>query len=204
MINTNTRQPLTFQDFLEQLPDRGGIYELVNGEIVNLQATRGDSNVTDFLYRKCDREVDRLGLNYVVRRNVLIRTETSTGQEQGRHPDVCVVDKTLWNSDISAYSALTEPFQLAVEVASTNWRDDYIDKLDEYRRLGIREYWIVDDRAMASKQYLGEPKQPTVFVYLLVDGQYRETRFRGEEPIVSATFPELALTVAEIAAARLG
>jgi Uma2 family endonuclease len=25
-----------------------------------------------------------------------------------------------------------------------NWDNDYIDKLDEYQRLGILEYWIVD------------------------------------------------------------
>ena len=203
MIKT-TVKPLKFEELLEQLPDREGIYELVNGEIVRVQPTRGHDNVAEFLDRVFFEEIRRLKLNYVVKRTILVRTETKSGQEQGRHPDVCVIDKTLWNSDVSAYSALTEPFALAVEVASTNWRDDYIDKLDEYRRVGIREYWIVDDRMMASKQYLGEPKQPTVFVYRLVDGEYRESRFRGQERIESATFPELALTVGEIAAARLG
>lgn len=203
MIKT-TSKPLTFEEFLEQLPDDEGIYELLNGEIARIQPTRGHDNVAEFLDRVFFEEIIRLKLNYVVKRKILVRTETRSGQEQGRHPDVCVIDKTLWNSDVFAYSALTEPFELAVEVASTNWRDDYIDKLDEYRRLGIREYWIVDDLMMASKQYLGEPKEPTVFVYRLVDGEYRESRFREQELIESATFPELGLTVGEIAAARLG
>jgi Uma2 family endonuclease len=61
----------------------------------------------------------------------------------------------------------TEPIQLAVEVVSTNWEDDYIDKLDEYQRLGIAEYWIVDYLAIGSRNYLGNPKVPTVFVYQL-------------------------------------
>jgi Uma2 family endonuclease len=45
---------------------------------------------------------------------------------------------------LSDYAAFTEPIQLAVEVVSTNWEDDYEDKLDEYERLGIAEYWIID------------------------------------------------------------
>ncbi len=60
-------------------------------------------------------------------------------EEQGRHPDVSVVDKTLWDSNPAAYTAFREPLQLAVEVVSTNWEDDYIDKLDEYQRLGISD-----------------------------------------------------------------
>ncbi|GAX44610.1 hypothetical protein NIES4075_56290 [Tolypothrix sp. NIES-4075] len=37
---------------------------------------------------------------------------------------------------------LIEPIQLAVEVVSTNWEDDYVDKLDKYQRLGIA--WFLD------------------------------------------------------------
>ena len=47
----------------------------------------------------------------------------------------------------------------------------YIDKLDEYQRLGISEYWIVDYLALGSRNYLGNPKVPTVFVYLLDDSR---------------------------------
>ena len=158
-------KPLSFQEFLEQLPDDEGIYELVNGEIVRIQPTRGHDDVADFIWKRLDREKDRLNLNYVVKRTVPIRTEAKTGQEQGRHPDVCVIDKTVWKSNISASTALTEPCSMVVEVASTNWKDDYIDKLDEYQQFGIPEYWIVDDLMMASEKYLGKPKVPTVFVY---------------------------------------
>lgn len=57
---------------------------------------------------------------------------------------------SLWNSNVLAYAALSEPIQLAVEVVSSNWEDDYVDKLDEYQRLGIPEYWVVDYLAIAS------------------------------------------------------
>ena len=80
----------------------------------------------------------------------------------------------------------------------TNWDDDYIDKLDEYERLGIKEYWIVDYLAIASLNYLGNPKIPTVFVYYLVDGKYQVQSFQGQDTIISNIFPELKLTVAQI------
>jgi Uma2 family endonuclease len=96
-------------------------------------------------------------------------------------------------------ATLREPIQLAVEVASNNWDDDYIDKFDEYQRLGISEYWIVDYWAIASREYLGNPKIPTVFVNLLDEnGTYQTSKFTGEEKIISRTFPELDLTAAQI------
>lgn len=105
----------------------------------------------------------------------------------------------MWRSNRSAYSALREPIQLAVEVISTNWENDYIDKLDEYQRLGIPEYWIVDYLALGSRDYLGNPKVPSVFVYLLdAESRYQHTRFQGASLLVSQTFPELTLTVEQI------
>lgn len=105
----------------------------------------------------------------------------------------------MWQSNRSGYAALREPIQLAVEVTSTNWEDDYIDKLDEYRRLGIPEYWIVDYLAIGSREFLGNPKVPTIFVHLLdADGNYQRSAFKGSERIVSRTFPELTLTAEKV------
>lgn len=82
---------------------------------------------------------------------------------------------------------------------STNWEDDYIDKLEEYQRLRISEYWIVDHLALGSRTYLGNPKEAAVFVFLLDEAdKYQYTRFRDTDRIVSNTFPELNLTVAQI------
>ncbi|HEY9701593.1 MAG TPA: Uma2 family endonuclease, partial [Allocoleopsis sp.] len=91
------------------------------------------------------------------------------------------------------------PILLAVEVVSTNWDDDYLDKLDEYQRLGIKEYWIVDYLAIGGREHLGNPKFPTIFVYVLKENnQYEKTMFRDDENIISATFPELQLTPNQI------
>ena len=196
---TQLKQNLSFEQFVKQLPDEEGRYELVNGEIVRILPIRLHEDLADFLVKQFDREIDRVPLNYRVSGRFMVRTLTSNGREQGRHPDVSVIDKTLWESKPFAYSAITEPLQLVVEVVSTNWEDDYIDKLDEYQRLGISEYWIVDYLALGSRDYLGNPKVPTVFVYLLDEnGVYQMTAYRGNERIISRTFPELALTAEQV------
>ncbi|MEG3899370.1 MULTISPECIES: Uma2 family endonuclease [unclassified Microcoleus] len=196
MVQTKTK--LTFADFLEKYPDGSGIYELINGEIVKVEAIRAHKNVARFLVFGFNDEIRRLGLDYIVDKDIVLRTVTASGQEQGRNPDVGVVKASVWNSNVRGYGALTEPIQLAVEVTSTNWEDDYVDKLDEYQRLGICEYWIVDYLAIASRAYLGNPKIPTVFVYSLENGTYLVQNFRGNDRIISKTFPELEITVEQL------
>jgi Uma2 family endonuclease len=197
-MTTFTKQKLTFEQFLEQCPE-SGFYELVNGEIVEVRSTRNHDDVADFMADSFKDEIKRLNLNYVVKNTAVFKTITAEGTEQGRKPDVSVIDRDIWRSNRTAYSALEEPIQLAVEVTSTNWEDDYIDKLDEYQRLGIKEYWIVDYLAIGLREYLGNPKVPAVFVFVLdANGKYQRTQFRGAERILSATFPELTLTAEQI------
>ena len=196
MVHTKTK--LTFADFLQQYPEGSGIYELVNGEIVKVESIIADKNVARFLVRGFNDEISRLELDYIVDKDIVIRTVKASGQEQGRNPDVGVVKASVWNSNVRGYGALTEPIQLAVEVTSTNWEDDYVDKLDEYQRLGICEYWIVDYLAIASRTYLGNPKVPTVFVYSWENDGYLVQSFRNNQRILSKTFPELEITVEQI------
>lgn len=196
MVQTKTK--VTFLEFLKNYPEGSGIYELVNGEIVKVEAIRAHKNVARFLVFGFNDEIRRLGLDYIVDKDIVLRTVKASGQEQGRNPDVGVVKASVWNSNARGYGALIEPIQLAVEVVSTNWEDDYVDKLEEYQRLGIFEYWIVDYLAIASRAYLGNPKMPTVFVYSLENDRYIVQSFRGSDRIISPTFPELELTVEQI------
>jgi Uma2 family endonuclease len=190
--------PLSFLDFLETTPDDGNRYELVNGERVQLMTTRAHDDVADFIYDTFRDQVKRDRLNYKVSRFASVKTRRDDGLVQGRTPDVSVIDKAVWASDPKAYAALEEPIQLAVEVSSTNWRDDYLYKLAEYEALGILEYWIVDYLAVGAIRYIGSPKTPTVSVYTLINGEYQLQQFRGGDRILSITFPELAVTAADI------
>lgn len=190
--------PLSFLDFLETTPEDGNRYELVNGERVQLMATRAHDDVADFIYDAFRDQVKRDRLNYKVSRFASVKTRRDDGLVQGRTPDVSVIDKDVWESDPKAYAALEEPIQLAVEVSSTNWRDDYLYKLAEYEALGILEYWIVDYLAVGAIRYIGSPKTPTVSVYTLINSEYQLQQFRGGDLILSMTFPKLAVTAAEI------
>ena len=191
-------QKLTFDQFLVECPE-DGLYELVNGEIVEIISTRNHIDVADYIHDSFHTQIKNLNLNYVVTSKTAIRTLTKAGIEQGRKPDVCVIDRDLWRSEHSAYAAVREPIQLAVEVTSMNWNVDYIHKFDEYQRLGISEYWVVDYLGIASSKFIGKPKVATVFVHLLDgEGNYQTTTFKGSDRIVSRTFPELTLTAEQV------
>ena len=159
-MTITTLTKLDFGQFLQQRPD-DGIYELVNGEIVKVEAIRARKNVARYLMFGFNDEIRRLQLDYIVDKDIVIKTVTNRGDQRGRNPDVSVVSASLWNSNVTTYGALIDAIQLAVEVTSTNWEDDYIDKLEEYENLGIKEYWIVDYLAIASRSYLGNAKIPS-------------------------------------------
>jgi Uma2 family endonuclease len=195
---TQLQQELNFEQFLEQCPEDGR-YELVDGKMVKILATREHYDVAGLIADAMKDEIKRLQLNYVVNDIAVVLTTNKRGKEQGRHPDVSVIDRDVWRSERLNHRGMREPIQIAVEVVSTNWEDDYIDKLDEYERFGIREYWIVDYLAHGSRNYLGNPKEPSVFVFLLdAEGKYQFTRFQNSDRIISPTFPELTLTVEQI------
>jgi len=194
-----TEQKLTFRQFIEQLPDEEGYYELVDGKIMRRLATRQHEIIAEGIADLLKAEAKRSGGNDWVSGRIVIQTIKEDGTEQGRHPDVTVVDKSMWQADPTSYSALIDPPKMVVEVVSTNWEDDYVDKFDEYRRLKIPEYWIVDYLAVASRSYLGNPKQPTIFVCSLDEsGAYQMNAYRGGDRIISPTFPESQVTVREV------
>jgi len=199
ILTTSTpRIKSSLTEFLDNYPTEGH-YEWVNGEIVDMRATRQHDDIANFIMFSFHDEIRQHQLNYIVTNTALVRTTTLEGKEQGRKPDVSVISRPQWEAERRSYAALTDPIQLAVEVTSTNWDDDYLDKLDEYQRLGIAEYWIVDYLALGSRDFLGKPKQPSILIFQL-DGQqhYQCQLFRERQPIVSATFPQLILTAEQI------
>ncbi|MEY3219909.1 MAG: hypothetical protein RIT27_1266 [Pseudomonadota bacterium] len=188
----------TLEDFLENYPTDGH-YEWVNGEIIDMRATRQHDDIANFMMFAFHDEIRQHQLNYVVTNIALVRTVVLNGREQCRKPDVSVISRAQWEIERQSYAALIDPIQLAVEVVSTNWDDDYLDKLEEYQRLGISEYWIVDYLALGSRDFLGKPKQPAVLVFQLDEQRrYQCQLFREEQRIISSTFAHLNLTAQQI------
>ncbi|WP_404791064.1 Uma2 family endonuclease [Altericista sp. CCNU0014] len=140
-------------------------------------------------------------LPYVPRQNKQIRLKLDANQrESSRYGDIVVFAQDEWQrmKQLGISAAAYIPPPLVIEVVSTNWRDDYRTKVDEYEALGVAEYWIVDYAGLGGMQYIGMPKQPTLTVLESIDGEYRQQLFRGSDRIISPTFPTLALTAAEV------
>jgi Uma2 family endonuclease len=198
------QKTLSFEEFLNWDDKSGRSFELVNGVAMPLsEPTAKHEDVVDGLCRLLVDHCQSLNLPYIPRQNKQVRLNAIPGEsESSRKADIVVFAKEEWvrMRQSSASAAAYIPPPLAIEVVSTNWRDDYRIKLNEYETLGILEYWIVDYTGLGGVQYIGSPKQSTVTINRLIDGEYQALRYQGEATIISPTFPQLVLTIAQIIA----
>ena len=180
-------------------------YELHNGVIVEMPLGTGDhSAVAGFISGEVFLEVRQQQLPCIVPKEYLLKPVRN---EAGYQPDVIVLElpalatEPRWKRE--SIITIGSSVRLAVEVVSTNWRDDYHFKFADYEEIGISEYWIVDYLGLGGRKFIGNPKQPTLSVYQLVDGEYQVKQFRGDDRIESAGFPQLSLTAEQIFRAGL-
>lgn len=192
------QKPVTFAEFADWKPD-GERYELHNGVIVEMSQPLGlHEDIIGFLIEELVTEYKRLKLSYFIPKQALVKPPES---ESGYLPDILLLNRTnlvnepLWQKQSTVTQAASIP--LIIEVVST-WRDDYLTKLRDYEEIGIPEYWIIDYLGLGGIRYIGSPKQPTISIHLLIDGEYQVTQFRNDENIISPTFPDLNLTAQQI------
>jgi Uma2 family endonuclease len=210
----------TFEEFIAWLPENTGIrYELHDGIIVEMSQPSGKhEKVTGFLAGEITVEYKRLKLPYFIPKTALVKPPRKSS---GYLPDIVLInDANLQNEELwEKESTVTqsESIPLVIEVVSqcvarvprveatdepvrvsTNWEDDYYTKLGNYEAMKIPEYWIVDYAALGAKKFIGNPKQPTISIYHLVDDEYQVAQFRNSELIISSTFSDLNLTANQI------
>jgi Uma2 family endonuclease len=190
----------TFNEFIEWYPNDAKRYELHKGVIVEMPPPTGaHEKVVGFIAHKLTVEFDRLNLPYTIPKTSFIQTPSA---ESAYSPDVLLLNldnldnEPLFQKQSTVSQAASVP--IVIEVVSTNWRDDYYNKLRDYEEMGIPEYWIADYAALGARKFIGNPKQPTIFVCQLVDGEYQMTVFQGNTAILSPTFPQLNLTAQQI------
>jgi Uma2 family endonuclease len=192
-------KPLTFEALLEWYPEDGGRYELVEGEVVEMPPVGKHESVASFIDAELTLEIRRPQLSYFASRNTLVKPNRPGAADL---PDVIVLDREALGSDPyweqSSTISVGGSARLVVEVVSTNWHDDSLRKLADYEALGMPEYWIVDYLGLGATRYIARPKQPTISVYQLAEGEYQVSQFRGAERLVSPTFPALALTAEQV------
>lgn len=194
---------LTFEEFLAWDDGSGREFELIDGVPVPL--SEPNANHEDLIERLCtylESHCQDNDLPYVSRQSKQIRLKTEPGEkEKSRKADIVIFDKDEWQrmKGSSSSAAAYAPPPGAIEVVSNNWKDDYLTKLAEYEELGVLEYIIVDYAAFGGIRFIGSPKQPTIMIYQLEDGEYLPGKvFRGQDRIDSRLFPNISLTAKQI------
>ena len=190
---------ITFDEFIEWLPENRH-YELHEGKIIEMQPTGQHEDITSFLTQELTLEYMRMNLPYRIPPKALVKLKD---KETGYNPDLLLINRQnlinepLWEKKSTLING--ESIPLVIEVVSSNWRDDYGYKLVDYEAMGINEYWIVDYLGIGGVRFIGQPKQPTLSIYQLIDGEYQGQRFRGKDLISkSLIFPELSLTAEQV------
>lgn len=193
-------QLIDLEEFLDWYPDGYGRFELHDGVIFEIQPTVTHEQVSGFLAQKLSVQIEQNNLPYFIPRQCIIKPVDSA--KSGYNPDVIVLDwnvinnEPLWNKRSTITQG--ETVRLVIELVSTNWQDDYLIKLAEYEKLGISEYWITDYLGLGGRRYIGNPKQPTISIHNLIEGEYQVSQFTGNDVLISAAFPNLNLTANQI------
>ncbi len=164
--------------------------EYWDGELVPVMTeSSGNDAIANYLYLV----LVQMGLYYKLVRPGRAEVEV-IGKPRTRFPDLTVLDEVhlpLVEARLTITRKMPPP-RLVIEVVSPgaestpNYTRDYLDKRDQYAAIAIPEYWIVD------------PEREWVMVGTLVSGAYEFVTFRGNDAIVSPTFPELNLTAAQV------
>ncbi len=165
---------ITVDEFITQYGDSEG-YELIDGELIEMEPTGPHEQVAGFVGRKLNVEIDRTDLDYLIPYRCLIKV---LGTNTAFRLDVIVLNRTqlvnepLWQKE--PVITLGRSIELIVEVVSTNWQNDYARKVEDYAILGVPEYWIVDYLGIGGREYIGKPKQPTITICTLVEDEYQK------------------------------
>ncbi|NJN21567.1 MAG: Uma2 family endonuclease [Leptolyngbya sp. RL_3_1] len=188
---------LTFTDYIAYDDGTDTRYELVRGQLAAMTPpTWQHLLIARYLERLFEREIQRLTLNWMALQGAGQRVDLETT----RLPDVMVVPAANLQNVAEDTAILQAAACLVVEIVSPgSVADDYLHKLAEYEAKGVPEYWIVDPLALGAARYIGIPKQPTLSIYSLVNGEYGEPlRLRGAMPVQSSTFAGLQVTAQQI------
>lgn len=190
----------TFDEFIQWYPNDGKCYELHKGVIFEMPPATGDhTDVIGFLTNMILEVINQYKRPYRTSESTLVKISNVSTTYQ---PDMLVINREnlinepLWKKQSTLI--YPESIPLIIEIVSTNWQDDYEKKFNDYEAMGIPEYWIVDYAALGGRKYIGKPKQPTIFVCELIDGEYEMTPFRGTDRIVSPNFRQLNITAQQV------
>jgi Uma2 family endonuclease len=199
---TQALQPqITFDEFVEWLPETSECrYELHRGVIVEMPKPRGKhSKLSGDLAYNVGTAIRQANLPYFIPKECIVR---SMDGNSGYEPDVIVLDEPVlidepdWESGSILHSAnrsrslwkLFQPIGGMITSLSLESMKHWVS-----RNIGL---WImllwVGDASLAI------PNNPLSLSVQLVDGEYELQQFREGDRLISATLPNLALTVDQV------
>ncbi|NES02384.1 MAG: Uma2 family endonuclease [Okeania sp. SIO2F4] len=174
----------SFEEYLSYSDNSEKLYELFNGELIELPAESGlNVEIANFLFLQFaillgHRRVRGQGLELEVR-----------GEPKNRYPDLTIIREEhiqLFSKRNTIPLSMSPPL-LVVEVVSPGdlqRERDYIAKRIQYQDCGIPEYWIVD------------PETQSILVLELTGKIYAEVgNFSGNDLVLSPGFRSINLKV---------
>lgn len=145
-------------------------------------------DICKFLIYHLQKHIAAQGLDWLVLAEAGVRTEI----DGARIPDIIVCSRNAWEQVRSRPGSGVLDFGeaplLILEVASTNWREDFIRKRSEYGSINIPEYCIVD----SSKQRIRILTNPTH------ETGYEHIDFVPGQQIRFGQLPGLVLSVDDV------
>lgn len=180
---------LTFEEYLFYQGELDVIYELYQGTPIPMAApTALHIDICKFLVYHLQRYFASKELDLVAVTEAGVRTEI----DGTRIPDIVVCTQTVWEQVRSRPGSGVLDFGevplLVIEVASDNWREDYIRKRAEYALIDIPEYCIVAPKKERIRIMTNPANE---------DG-YEHTDFVRGQQIHFPQFSDLILSVDEV------
>jgi Uma2 family endonuclease len=178
----------SFEDYLDYTDDNNRLYELFNGELVQVPPESGfNIGIANFLF-SCFLPI----FGYLRVRGHGLELEVN-GEPRNRYPDLTII-KAEHIEQLQSRNTIRlqmAPPDLVVEVVSPGnlQRDrDYIAKRIQYQDRDIPVYWIID------------PQVKEIMVLTLTDAGYQEQIYRGNDKLKFQDIL-LELTVNEVLSA---
>jgi Uma2 family endonuclease len=193
-----TQKRMSLEDYLSYDDGTDARYELVDGVLVEMGTESTiNTRIAVFLIKYfllSGFDDDLIG----IKQKITVPSTAVTA----RDPDLIIHTEASARSIDGAAEAclkMTPGYPnplLVIEVVSPgnedsrNYKRDYEEKPREYAARGIEECWLID------------PERGVVLVLTLKGDTYQRKRFKGNQPIVSPTFPDFDLTAAQVLRAK--
>lgn len=153
----------TAEEFLTLAETSQERMELIHGEIYNLAApSRIHQKIVGRLYSAIDGYIQKNKGKCEV---LIAPFDVVLNEENTVQPDVMVICDPSKLDNKRCYGAP----DWVIEVTSSNYQTDYTEKLELYKKVGVREYWIVNpERDSVIVLYF--EKNPSLFMlYQMTD-----------------------------------